>query len=106
MSAPPSVRSRVAATRCESGRHQPTTWAQAGGALFPYKDQDLANYASKLDQAFVETLTGAEFVRFDGSDQMPSAVGSGTFWSEMVKLVSGSQDVDTTLGNIEASWPQ
>lgn len=82
------------------------SWSKTGGALFPYKDQDLANYSSKLDQAFVETLTGAEFVRFDGSDQMPSAVGSGTFWSEMVKLVSGSQDVDTTLGNIEASWPQ
>lgn len=82
------------------------SWSKSGGALFPYKDQDLANYSSKLDQAFVETLTNAEFVRFDGSDQMPSAVGSGTFWSEMVKLVSGSQDVDTTLNNIEASWPQ
>ena len=82
------------------------SWSKTGGALFPYKDQDLANYSSKLDQAFVETLTGAEFVRFDGSDQMPSAVGSGTFWSEMVKLVVGSQDIDTTLNNIEASWPK
>ena len=82
------------------------SWSKSGGALFPYKDQDLANYSSKLDQAFVSTLTDAEFVRFDGSDQMPSAVGSGTFWSEMVKLVSGSQDIDTTLGNIEASWPK
>ncbi len=82
------------------------SWAKTGGALFPYKDQDLANYSSKLDQAFVQSLTDAEFVRFDGSDQMPSAVGSGTFWSEMVKLVNGAQDIDTTLGNIEASWPK
>lgn len=82
------------------------SWSKSGGALFPYKDQDLANYSSKLDQAFVQTLTDAEFVRFDGSDQMPSAVGSGTFWSEMVKLVNGGQDIDTTLNNIEASWPK
>ncbi len=82
------------------------SWSKTGGALFPYKDQDLANYSSKLDQAFVQSLTDADFVRFDGSDQMPSAVGSGSFWSEMVKLVSGSQDIDTTLGNIEASWPK
>ena len=46
------------------------------------------------------------FVRFDASDQMPSAVGSGSFWSEMVKLVNGAQDIDTTLNNIEASWPK
>ena len=37
---------------------------------------------------------------------MPAAVGSGSFWTEMVKLVNGSQDIDTTLNNIEASWPK
>lgn len=82
------------------------SWSKTGGALFPYKDQDLSNYSSKLDQAFVQSLTGAAFVRFDASDQMPSAVGSGSFWSEMVKLVNGAQDIDTTLNNIEASWPK
>lgn len=82
------------------------SWSKSGGALFPYKDQDLSNYSSELDKAFVTALTGAEFVRFDGSDQMPAAVGSGTFWTEMVKLVTGSQDVDATLANIEASWPK
>jgi len=82
------------------------SWAQAGGALFPYKNQDLANYKSNLDQAFVKALVEAPFVRFDGSDLMPAAVGQGTFWSESVKLVNGSQDIDTTLNNIEASWPK
>src|SRR5665811_1805727 len=26
------------------------SWAKTGGALFPYKDQDINNYTSKLDQ--------------------------------------------------------
>jgi alpha-glucoside transport system substrate-binding protein len=82
------------------------SWAKAGGALFPYKNQDLSNYSSNLDRAFAQSIVDASFVRFDGSDAMPAAVGSGSFWSESVKLVNGSQDIDTTLNNIEASWPK
>jgi alpha-glucoside transport system substrate-binding protein len=82
------------------------SWAKAGGALFPYKNQDMANYKSNLDKEFVKAIVEAPFVRFDGSDAMPAAVGSGTFWSETVKLINGSQDIDTTLKNIEASWPK
>jgi alpha-glucoside transport system substrate-binding protein len=82
------------------------SWEKAGGALFPYKTQDLANYSSALDRAFATSIVQAPVVRFDGSDAMPAAVGSGTFWSEAVKLVSGSQSIDTTLSNIDASWPK
>ena len=49
------------------------SWSKAGGALFPYKGQDLANYSSELDKVFAETLVGASFVRFDGADAMPAA---------------------------------
>jgi len=82
------------------------SWSKAGGALFPYKGQDLANYSSELDKVFAETLVSASFVRFDGADAMPSEVGSGTFWAEPIKLLTGSQDLDTTLANIAASWPK
>ncbi len=82
------------------------SWAKAGGALFPYKNQDLANYKGNLDRDFAKAIVDASFVRFDGSDQMPAAVGSGTFWTESVKLINGSQDITTTLNNIEASWPK
>ncbi len=81
-------------------------WQKSGGALFPYKTQDLANYSSELSRAFAKSIVDASFVRFDGSDAMPAAVGSGTFWSESVKLINGSQDIDTTLKNIAASWPK
>jgi len=82
------------------------SWQKAGGALFPYKSQDLANYSSALDKAFAQSLVDASFVRFDGSDAMPAAVGSGTFWTESVKLINGQQDIDKTLTNIAASWPK
>ena len=44
--------------------------------------------------------------RFDGSDLMPAKVGAGTFWTEPVKWISGQQDLDTTLNNIDASFPK
>lgn len=81
------------------------SWQKAGGALFPYKTQDVSLYSSELDKAFAQSIVDASFVRFDGGDAMPAAVGSGTFWSESVKLINGSQDIDTTLKNIQASWP-
>ena len=36
---------------------------------------------------------------------MPKEVGSGTFWTEMVKWENG-QDSQTTADNIEKSWPK
>jgi alpha-glucoside transport system substrate-binding protein len=89
-------------TTPESG----VTWQKAGGALFPYKTQDVSLYSSDLDKAFAQSIVDASFVRFDGSDAMPAEVGSGTFWSEPIKLLTGSQDLDTTLSNIAASWPK
>jgi alpha-glucoside transport system substrate-binding protein len=44
--------------------------------------------------------------RFDASDQMPSAVGSGSFWTGMVKyLQDGPDSLDGVLDDIEKSWP-
>jgi alpha-glucoside transport system substrate-binding protein len=82
------------------------SWQKAGGALFPYKTQDVSLYSSELDKAFAQSIVDASFVRFDGSDAMPSEVGSGSFWSEPIKLLTGSQDLDATLANIAASWPK
>ena len=38
---------------------------------------------------------------FDGSDQMPGEVGAGTFWKEMTAWISGQEDLDTALNNID-----
>ena len=42
--------------------------------------------------------------RFDGSDQMPGAVGSGTFWKGMVAWINGTS-TDEVLTQIETGWP-
>ena len=74
-------------------------WVSANSGL------DVANLTSPIDQLSAEILQDPEAVfRFDASDQMPSAVGSGTFWREMVSWITGQSDEDT-LDAIEQSWP-
>ena len=51
-----------------------------------------------------ELQTGSDVFRFDGSDMMPGAVGSGTFWTEVTAWVVGGS-TDDFVNNVEASWP-
>jgi len=79
--------------------------AKGGGYLSPRTDTDLEAYPDETTRNFANiAYESTEFV-FDGSDQMPGEVGSGSFWKEMVAWISGSQDAKTTLDNIENSWP-
>ena len=43
---------------------------------------------------------------FDGSDQMPAEVGTGSFWKEMTAWISGQEDIDTALKNIDDELAQ
>ena len=38
-------------------------------------------------------------------DQMPGAVGAGSFWKGMTSWISGQQSPDEALKSIEESWP-
>ena len=59
-----------------------------------------------VDKLSAEILTDkAATSRFDGSDLMPGAVGSGTFWKGMTDWITGKDD-KTTLDYIEQSWPK
>jgi alpha-glucoside transport system substrate-binding protein len=87
-------------------------WANAkaktteGGWVSANKELDPANLKSAIDQQSAKLLQDpATVFRFDGSDMMPSAVGAGTFWTEMTNWVKG-QDDKKTLDNIEQSWPK
>jgi alpha-glucoside transport system substrate-binding protein len=55
-----------------------------------------------VGKAIVEAPT----VRFDASDSMPGQVGSGSFCKETTSFVAGSENLDTALQNIDASWPK
>ncbi len=45
-------------------------------------------------------MASAKTFRFDGSDLMPAAVGSGSFWSGILDYVGG-EDLDSVLERIE-----
>jgi len=42
---------------------------------------------------------------FDGSDNMPGAVGAGSLWKQLTAWIATNQATQTTLDNVEASWP-
>jgi alpha-glucoside transport system substrate-binding protein len=67
-------------------------------------------YTNPILSAASVVLTGAlkeGTGRFDASDLMPAAVGSGAEWTEMINLVkNGPSYEDTALSNIEAAWPK
>ena len=76
-----------------------------GGWVSANTGLDVANLKTPIDQLSAQILQDKESVfRFDGSDQMPAAVGAGTFWSEMTNWISGESTSDA-LKKIEASWP-
>jgi alpha-glucoside transport system substrate-binding protein len=80
--------------------------AQQSGFLSPNKKIDVNSYGNPLDKQLASILLKASPVRFDGSDAMPASVGAGTFWKEGTNWVSGAEDTDTFLNNVEASWPK
>jgi alpha-glucoside transport system substrate-binding protein len=79
-------------------------WVSAGGAIAPQKDSDMSAYANPFDRSVAEVLVNASAVRFDGSDLMPGAVGSGSFWKGMTDYVSGSVDIDQALQEAQDGW--
>ena len=81
------------------------TWLASGGTVSPHSDAKLDWYGNDIDRGAAEILANATAVRFDGSDLMPGEVGAGSFWKEMTAWISGSEDLDTALRNIDASWP-
>lgn len=75
-------------------------WFSANSGLDP------ALLQSPIDVLSYELLTDPAYTfRFDGSDQMPAAVGAGSFWTEMTDWIATGQSDEETLTAIENSWP-
>ena len=79
--------------------------AGLGGYLSPRSNIAVELYPDELTKQQAQILNEAEVIRFDGSDMMPGAVGTGTFWSGIVDYVGG-ENLDRVLENIESSWPE
>lgn len=85
------------------------TWANIRvgltGVISANSGLDPANASSELLSASVELLQDPETTfRFDASDVMPAAVGTGTFWKGMIDWIGG-KSTQETLDFIEGSWP-
>jgi alpha-glucoside transport system substrate-binding protein len=92
----------LASAEYANGRNK----AAKGGFISPNKKHDTSLYADDIDRTLADLLVKSDPVRFDGSDQMPSAVGAGTFWKEGTNWVLGTSELKTFLDNVEASWPK
>lgn len=84
-------------------------WANSrvklGGVISANKGLDPANASSNILTEAIRILQDPETTfRFDASDLMPSAVGTGTFFKGMNDWVGGTPQ-STVLEQIEAGWP-
>lgn len=69
------------------------------------KGLDVKNVADPINKLSVSILQDPKAVsRFDASDLMPAAVGSGVEWKQLTNWITG-QDDKTTLSEIDAAWP-
>lgn len=95
-----AVQTYLASGEYANGRAKLGNWVSANNKL------DVANVANPIDKLSVQILQdkGSVF-RFDGSDLMPAAVGTGTFWKGMIDWING-KDTATVLSSIESSWPK
>lgn len=75
-------------------------WVSELGKLGVNQQLDPAVYPNDLTRDMARALEDADVFRFDGSDSMPSAVGSGAFWEGILQYVGG-EDLDSVLEYIE-----
>jgi alpha-glucoside transport system substrate-binding protein len=78
-------------------------WAALGGYTSPHATFDTSTYATPFDRRLARLVRTADVVRFDASDQMPPAVGTGTFWQGVVDYVAG-MPLPTVLQEIQAGY--
>jgi alpha-glucoside transport system substrate-binding protein len=87
------------------------TWANikakgSQGWVSANKGVDPNNLSNPIDKLAATILLDPKTsFRFDGSDQMPAAIGSNAYWKQVTSWITG-QDTKTTVDNIEKAWPQ
>jgi alpha-glucoside transport system substrate-binding protein len=81
-------------------------WLEGGGAVAAHQTATQDMYGSDLDWGVSLLVAQATSFRFDGSDLMPGEVGAGSFWEHISSYVAGSEDLDTAMQAIDATWPE
>ena len=79
--------------------------SKAGQRISANKGLDIANVKDPINKLSVSILQDPDAIsRFDASDLMPAAVGSGAMWSQLTAWLTGQDDA-ATLEAIQAAWP-
>ena len=89
------------------------TWANAkakatplGGWVSANKGLDANNLVSPIDKLSSQLLQDPKTIfRFDGSDQMPAAIGSNALWKQATSWITG-METQTAIDNVEKAWPK
>jgi alpha-glucoside transport system substrate-binding protein len=79
--------------------------APVSSYISPHTDFPKNLYPNNITRQIAAIAAGGSTFRFDASDQMPGAVGAGSFWKEMTAWIAGQEDLNTALKNIDDSWP-
>lgn len=67
---------------------------------------DPSLYTDPVDSLSAKYLTNPNATfRFDASDLMPAAIGSGAEWKAMTEWFSQGSSIDTVAKEIDAAWP-
>ncbi len=68
---------------------------------------DQSVYTDPIDALSAKYLADKDATfRFDASDAMPAAVGSGEEWKAMVDWFGSGKSIDDVAKEIDAAWPQ
>ena len=78
-------------------------WMAQGGFLTSHTGVNPEAYPTDSFRRMADILLQATTFRIDGSDQMPGAIGAGSFWTGMVNFVNGDSAQDVADA-IQASW--
>lgn len=78
-------------------------WMAQTGFLTPHLGVNSEVYTDPTVRAMNNILLNATTFRFDGSDLMPGAIGTGAFWTGMVDY-SGGQSASDVATAIEEVW--
>lgn len=78
-------------------------WMAQQGFLTPHKGVNPDLYGDPALRKMATILQSATVFRFDGSDLMPGAIGTGAFWTGMIDYVGG-KDAAAVAGQIQRVW--
>ncbi|MDO5643996.1 MAG: ABC transporter substrate-binding protein, partial [Paracoccus sp. (in: a-proteobacteria)] len=78
-------------------------WMAQTGFVTPHKGVNSDVYGDETARRMSDLLLNADTFRFDASDLMPAAIGTGFFWTGMMDFVGG-KSAQQTADAIQATW--